>query len=270
LIFKEAAVSHVFVLKSKLPPFVFTSVEILTVFSGHRPVNGSSKVNNVQEAETNNPAGKVDAPQHTKGSASPAPMATSYSLYKTAEERAAYIKQQAEQRMAERFAALGIRPHSKSTETQQQKQDRENRERVDRVRHAEAEDAKRALERQKRIEEELPAPPAPKPSGRKPAPPPPRRSRSDSVGQQADDTRKQPDRKQTDKEMSLRKEQQVQEEETKELELVDTVSLVIQWICTNTRRTETRLKNKKRSSPRSAKQPKIASKHWRNRSRLES
>src|SRR5205085_817330 len=41
------------------------------------------------------------------------PSNSSYSQFKTAEERAAWVKQQAQQRMNERLAALGIRPAAK-------------------------------------------------------------------------------------------------------------------------------------------------------------
>jgi len=97
----------------------------------------------------------------------------SYSSYKTPEERAAFIKQQAEARMAERLAALGLRPPVKAGESAQQRQEREKREMEEKRRKAEEEDARREEERQRRLNEESIAPPvAAKPSGKKPPPPP--------------------------------------------------------------------------------------------------
>ncbi len=108
-------------------------------------------------------------------SQSPAPGGGSYSSYKTPEERAAFIKQQAEQRMAERLAALGIKAPSKPGETAAQRMERERAERAAKLRQAEEEDAKREAERQARIAEEQGAPPpAPKTEGKKPPPPPSR------------------------------------------------------------------------------------------------
>lgn len=102
-----------------------------------------------------------------------------YASYKTPEERAAFIKQQAEQRMTERLAALGIKPPSKSGETTQQRMEREKTERADKLRQAEEEDAKREGERQTRIAEEKkisqPSSPA-KPTTKKPPPPPSRKA----------------------------------------------------------------------------------------------
>lgn len=117
---------------------------------------------------------------------SPAPPATSsggsYASYKTAEDRAAFIKQQAEQRMAERLAALGLKPPTKAGETAQQRQEREAKERRDRVRQAEEEDAKRENERQQRLADEQPTAPNITKSAKKPPPTPPvRKSRADSA-----------------------------------------------------------------------------------------
>lgn len=97
----------------------------------------------------------------------------SYSSYKTPEERAAFIKQQAEARMAERLAALGLRPPVKGGESAQQRQDREKKEMEEKRRKAEEEDAKREEERQRRLQDESIAPPvASKAAGKKPPPPP--------------------------------------------------------------------------------------------------
>jgi hypothetical protein len=117
-----------------------------------------------------------------------------YSQYKTPEDRAAYIKQQAEQRMAERLAALGIKAPSKPGETAQQRLEREKSERSAKLRQAEEEDAKREAERQARINEEqgLSAPPPPSASSsapqsaKKPPPPPSRKAaKSDASDRKA-------------------------------------------------------------------------------------
>lgn len=119
----------------------------------------------------------------TDSSARPTPSASStggssYSSYKTAEERAAFIKQQAEQRMNERLAALGLKVPAKSGESVQQRQEREQKEREDRVRRAEEEDAKREQERQRRLADEQIQPPSSGKSagGKKPPPPPTRKA----------------------------------------------------------------------------------------------
>ncbi|KAI0879219.1 hypothetical protein GGS24DRAFT_233088 [Hypoxylon argillaceum] len=106
-------------------------------------------------------------------SQSPGPSAGSYSSYKTPEERAAFIKQQAEQRMAERLAALGIKAPSKPGETTAQRVERERAERAAKLRQAEEEDARREAERQARIAEEQGVPPPiAKVETKKPPPPP--------------------------------------------------------------------------------------------------
>jgi len=105
----------------------------------------------------------------------------SYSSYKTPEERAAFIKQQAEQRMAERLAALGIKAPSKPGETAAQRMERERAERAAKLRQAEEEDARREAERQARLADEqgVPPPAISSPRGgdsRKPPPPPSRKA----------------------------------------------------------------------------------------------
>lgn len=101
----------------------------------------------------------------------------SYSAYKTAEERAAFIKQQAEQRMSERLAALGLKAPSKSGESLRQRQEREAKERQERITQAEREDQEREAERKRRVaEEEASARTAKKP----PPTPPTRGTRADS------------------------------------------------------------------------------------------
>ncbi|KAI1773667.1 hypothetical protein F4818DRAFT_452727 [Hypoxylon cercidicola] len=130
------------------------------------------------------PPTRLDSPSVTARTAtppttrSPAPGGGSYSSYKTPEERAAFIKQQAEQRMAERLAALGIKAPSKPGETATQRMERERAERAAKLRQAEEEDARREAERQARIAEEQGVPPpAPvvKAETKKPPPPPSRK-----------------------------------------------------------------------------------------------
>ncbi|KAI2470551.1 hypothetical protein F4781DRAFT_390623 [Annulohypoxylon bovei var. microspora] len=120
---------------------------------------------------------------------SPAPSGGSYSSYKTPEERAAFIKQQAEQRMAERLAALGIKAPSKPGETAAQRIERERAERAAKLRQAEEEDARRETERQARIAEEQGVPPpAPKVEAKKPPPPPSRKGgRNEDAARKAEE-----------------------------------------------------------------------------------
>ena len=140
----------------------------------------------------------------------------SYSSYKTAEERAAFIKQQAEQRMAERLAALGIRPINQTGESAAQRQAREKKEREDKLRQAEEEDAKREQERQRRIADEQITPPvAAKSSAKKPPPPPSRKvtkSDEDSKRKLEEDARK------AEQERALRAEQEAQEAKRRSME----------------------------------------------------
>ncbi|KFZ05348.1 hypothetical protein V501_08444 [Pseudogymnoascus sp. VKM F-4519 (FW-2642)] len=127
------------------------------------------------------------APTSSRQSSSPAPSGGggSYASYKTPEERAAFIKQQAEQRMAERLAALGIKAPSKSGENAQQRMEREKNERAAKLRQAEEEDAKRENERQARIAQEegrtAPAAAASPEVAKKPPPPPTRKAAKSEV-----------------------------------------------------------------------------------------
>ncbi|KAK6612059.1 hypothetical protein H4I96_01272 [Botrytis cinerea] len=139
------------------------------------------------------PAARSETPS-SQPSSTPTPAGGSYSQYKTPEDRAAYIKQQAEKRMAERLAALGIKAPSKSGETTQQRLEREKNERAAKLRQAEEEDAKREAERQARIAEEQgvppPAPEQPKETAKKPPPPPSRKAaRSDASERKAEEER---------------------------------------------------------------------------------
>ncbi|KAF4124126.1 actin cytoskeleton-regulatory complex protein PAN1 [Geosmithia morbida] len=130
---------------------------------------------------------RIESPVSTSRTATPPGGAGgSYSAYKTPEERAAFIKQQAEQRMAERLAALGIKAPSKPGETAAQRAERERNERAAKMRAAEEEDARREAERQARIAEEqgVPVsaaaepekPQAPALAAKKPPPPPTRKA----------------------------------------------------------------------------------------------
>jgi hypothetical protein len=123
------------------------------------------------------PVTRVETPATVSRTASPAAPGGSYSSYKTPEERAAFIKQQAEQRMAERLAALGIKAPTKPGETAAQRIERERAERAAKLRQAEEEDARREAERQARLAEEQGVPaPAAKAETKKPPPPPSRKA----------------------------------------------------------------------------------------------
>lgn len=146
----------------------------------------------------------------------PVSSAGTYSSYKTAEDRAAFIKQKAEQRMAERLAELGIKPAIKPGESSQQREQREAHERQERVRQAEAEDCKRDEERQRRLADEQPTPPSVNLGAKKPPPPPSRKTKSDSSSVRAEATRK-AEAEQKEKER-LAEFQRAQEAELKEKE----------------------------------------------------
>ncbi|KAF4817038.1 Actin cytoskeleton-regulatory complex protein PAN1 [Colletotrichum siamense] len=131
------------------------------------------------------PSARHDSPAPPSRTATPSSAGGgSYSSYKTPEERAAFIKQQAEQRMAERLAALGIKAPSKPGETAAQRMERERAERAAKLRQAEEEDERREAERQARLAEETGAP-APASSGGKKPPPPPSRKGAKNDGADA-------------------------------------------------------------------------------------
>ncbi|MCJ1464066.1 actin organization and endocytosis protein [Pseudocyphellaria aurata] len=168
---------------------------------------------------TNKESNELSRPATTSSSTG------TYSSYKTAEDRAAFIKQQAEQRMAERLAALGLKPPIKPGESTQQRQEREARERQERVRQAEAEDDKREEERQRRLADEQPTPPtAVNTPVKKPPPPPSRKNRADSASQRAEAKRKADEAaalleaEQKAKEQAIRDQQQAQEAQVKGIE----------------------------------------------------
>ncbi|KAL9126935.1 MAG: hypothetical protein Q9217_004093 [Psora testacea] len=147
-----------------------------------------------------------------------------YSSHKTAEDRAAFIKQQAEQRMAERLAALGLKPPVKPGESPQQRQEREAKERQDRLRQAEEEDTKRENERQRRLADEQPSGPDIGKSAKKPPPKPPvRKSRADSAAHRAESKRKEEDAvnakaEQEGMEKAIKDRQEAQASETRAME----------------------------------------------------
>ena len=156
--------------------------------------------------------------------ASPAPSGGSYSAYKTPEDRAAFIRQQAEQRMADRMAALGLRTPAKSSESPQEKAIREQKDRDERQQQAEAEDARRDQERQRRLNEEGITPPTPVKAGKKPPPAPPSRKRGDSLQQRQQAEAEQKRAEQEIAEKVLKERQEAQEDETRRLQFVSTLS----------------------------------------------
>ena len=126
-------------------------------------------------ADSASGASRVESPLSSSRTATPTGGASSssYSAYKTPEERAAYIKEQAAQRMQERLAAIGI---SRRGESAAQRAERERSERAEKARLADEETARRDAERKARLAEEQGIPPpaaaAPAPETKK-APPPP-------------------------------------------------------------------------------------------------
>ncbi|KAF1360180.1 hypothetical protein EJ07DRAFT_116752 [Lizonia empirigonia] len=176
----------------------------------------SSRVNETQSTSRyDSPARAVESQRSTSTS-------SGASSYKTPAERATFIKQQAEQRMAERLAALGLRAPAKAGETPEQRAEREKKEREDKLRQAEEEDARREQERQRRLEGESTAPPAPpKAAGKKPAPPPPASRKNKADVAQHDTQQAEAEAKRAEHEIAeqaLREQQQAQEAETKRME----------------------------------------------------
>ena len=197
----------------------YYALDLITTLILNSSNPGRSEYNRSTSAHESNERGSPPAyndPLKSRGnkpSSSASSAGSSYSSYKTAEERAAFIKQQAEQRMAERLAALGLKPPTKSSESTQQRQDREAKERDERLRQAEIEDAKRDQERQRRLADEQPVVPATqKPASKKPPPPPSRKSRADSLVQQAEAKRKV---EEEEEELRLRAEQEGKEQAIK-------------------------------------------------------
>ncbi|KAF9774081.1 actin organization and endocytosis protein [Fusarium sp. DS 682] len=151
-----------------------------------RPARASARTEETRPERVASP--RVESPVSTSRTATP-PAGGSYSSYKTPEERAAFIKQQAEQRMAERLAALGIKAPTKSGETAAQRMERERAERAAKLRQAEEEDARREADRQARLAEEQgippPAPEQSKTEAKRPPPPPTRHRGKPEADQEA-------------------------------------------------------------------------------------
>lgn len=162
---------------------------------------------------------RVESPAPASRTATPS--GGSYSSYKTPEERAAFIKQQAEQRMAERLAALGIKAPSKPGETAAQRMERERAERAAKLRQAEEDDARRDAERQARLAEEQGVPPpAPEPSkteAKKPPPPPTRKGAKHDDREAARKAEEEAAAKHAEEER-LAREHEEQQRETQEME----------------------------------------------------
>jgi hypothetical protein len=153
-------------------------------------------------------------PPARTSTAPPRTSQSNYSSFSSAEERAAYIKQQAEQKMAERLAALGIKHPMTANfgETPQQRAEREQREREDRIRKADEEEAQREKLRQARLQGDMPVPP-PTTSTKKAPPPPP--ARKNDTQEKA---KLQADQQKAQEESRLRQEVRAAEEEGRSLE----------------------------------------------------
>lgn len=166
---------------------------------------------------------RVESPVSASRTATPPAAVGSYASYKTPEERAAFIKQQAEQRMAERLAALGIKAPSKPGETAAQRIERERGERAAKLRQAEADDARRETERQARLAEEQGVPPpapAPEPSkaeAKKPPPPPTRHRGKNDAADAARKAEEDQAAKQAEEER-LSREREQQQRESQQME----------------------------------------------------
>jgi hypothetical protein len=193
--------------------------------SRNRPQTSSR----AEEASRPSTSSRYESParsaEPTPRPSSTAPGGGSYSSYKTPEERAAFIKQQAEQKMAERLAALGLRPAVKGGETAQQRQEREKKEMEEKRQRAEEEDMRREEERQKRLNEESIAPPTvAKPSGKKPPPPPASRKNKVELPQQ-DSRQVEAEAKKAEHEHALREQQDAEEAERKRMEYVSLIGV---------------------------------------------
>ncbi|KAK1509756.1 hypothetical protein CTAM01_01879 [Colletotrichum tamarilloi] len=166
-----------------------------------------------REPAAASPAARLESPAPPSRTTTPG---GSYSSYKTPEERAAFIKQQAEQRMAERLAALGIKAPTKPGETAAQRMERERAERAAKLRQAEEEDERRETERQARLAEETGAP---APAAKKPPPPPSRKAaKSDAAEREASRKAEEEQAAKQAEEERLAREHEEQQRATKELE----------------------------------------------------
>ena len=177
---------------------------------------------------------RLESPSSTSRTSTPPAAGGSYSAYKTPEERAAFIRQQAEQRMAERLAALGIKTPSKPGETAAQRAERERAERAAKLRAAEEEDARREAERQARLAEEQGVPPpvaepeAPKTGGKKPPPPPTRKGGRNEAAEREAAKKAEEEQARAAEEERVAKQHEQQQRETQELELV---LRLLSWRC---------------------------------------
>ena len=175
--------------------------------------------------------GRVESPAPISASsaqASPTPTGDSYNSYKTPEQRAAFLREQAQQRMAERMAALGLSVPAKGGESAPNKTPQDQGDREGRQKQAEAEDARRDQERQRRLEGEAITPPAPTRTGKKAPPTPPSRKRGDSLQhrqqQQADGERRRTE--QEIQEEVIKEQQEAEEAQTRALQYVSPSSKI--------------------------------------------
>ena len=191
MISKEAVEALSYALKSKSSPPMVTYINA----NPHRSRRGRND-DHSQEFTRHDSSRDLTPTRNTRTASSgevsrpSASSAGTYSSYKTAEDRAAFIKQKAEQRMAERLAELGIKPSTKPGESSQQREQREAHERQERVRQAEAEDQKRDEERRRRLADEQPTPPSATLAAKIPPPPPSRKTKTDNSTVRAEVTRK--------------------------------------------------------------------------------
>lgn len=187
------------------------------------PAKSSRQVSN-NDATPPSAAPSIAKPSTVNNSGTSTP---TYSAYKTAKDRIAHIRQQAEVKMAERLAALGLKaPPSKFGSSAPQKSQSDIAA-EQRRKAAEDEDNKREQERQRRLADEGISPPIPAKAtvGKsKPPPPPTRGSRNSGTGQQLETKRKNDEEairlkeEQDARERMLKAEQEAQEVRTKELE----------------------------------------------------
>lgn len=178
-----------------------------------------TKVEDTASVSSSSRLGSPAPTDSSRTAMSPSTTGTSYSSYKTGEDRAAFIKQQAEARMAERLAALGLRGPSKPAETAQQRQERQRKENEERARKAEEEDSRREQERQQRLADEQIAPPSAA-GAKKPAPPAPRKNRAGSL-QQQEQQQSQAEASRANQqvaEQAIKDQQQASQAETRDLE----------------------------------------------------
>ena len=184
----------------------------------NREANPSkSRSGHNSSADNNSPSDK-SASIRPQNSGSQKPKGGSYSSYKTAEDRAAFIKQQAEQRMAERLAALGLKAPVKAGDSLQERQERERKEKEERLRKAEEEDSRREQERQRRLAEDNSIP-EPRSIQKKPPPPPSRKGKADIA--QHDKRQAVAEAKRAEQEIAetaLKEQQKAQVAETKNLQ----------------------------------------------------